>query len=304
MKKVLAGVLPPVVTPFSPDAGETLDLDGFRANLRAWNRTGLSGYLVLGSNGETVYLTEREKEEVLAAAREAAAPEKILMAGTGCESTRATVELTRLAAKHGADCALVLTPAYYKSQMTPAALETHYRRVADAAPIPILLYNVPQFTGINLSATLVARLAEHPNIVGIKDSSGNLGQLGEIVRQTPEDFAVFVGSAPVFYPALCVGAVGGILAVANVLPERWVELFERFRSGDHPGALALQRDLTPLAAAVTATHGVGGLKIAMTLRGYVGGAVRGPLVSPEGARAELEAELVRLGETTTERRQP
>ena len=291
MEKTLHGVLPPVVTPFRD---EELDLDALRANLRAWNRTGLSGFLILGSNGETVYLNDREKEHVLAAAREAASPEKILMAGTGCESTRATIELTRAAAKHGYDCALVLTPAYYKPQMTPSALEAHFLRVAEASPIPILLYNVTQFTGINLAPSTVARLASHGNIAGIKDSTGNIAQLTDIIRLTPDSFAVFVGSAPVLYPALCVGAVGGVLAVANVIPEACVEIYSRFGSGDHPGALDLQRRINHLAGLVTTVHGVGGLKLAMTIRGYQGGDVRAPLNLPDGAREALEAEIKAL----------
>jgi len=285
----LEGVLPPVVTPFRE--GE-VDLEAFRANLRRWNRSGLSGYLVLGSNGESVYLDEREKEALLETAREHIPPGRILMAGTGRESTRETVRFTRRAAELGADCALVITPAYFRGQMTPERLAAHFLRVAEEAPIPVLLYNVPQFTGVNMEPDLVARLAEHPNIVGIKDSSGNVGQMAEIVRLTPPRFAVFVGNAGVFYPALCVGAAGGILAVANAIPDRCVALFRAHRSGDHAAALALQRRLARLARLVTVVHGVGGLKVAMERAGYRGGEVREPLGMPdEGARAEIVREL-------------
>ncbi len=291
MNKALRGVLPPVATPFKD---EEVDLQALAANLRAWNPGGLSGYLILGSNGETCYLNEREKDEVLAAAREAMASDKLFMAGTGCESTRETIRLTRRAAELGADCALVLTPAYYKGQMTSEALESHYQKVAEASPMPILLYNVPQFTGINLAPGLVARLAQHQNIAGIKDSSGNIAQLTEIIRLCGPEFAVFVGSAPVFYPALCVGAAGGILAVANVVPELCVDIQRRQQRGDHAGALALQQDLNPLANLVTSGLGVGGLKMAMTQRGFRGGQVRSPLVMPQQAAGQVAEELAKL----------
>ena len=291
MKKTLRGVLPPVATPFKDDE---LDLDSLRANLRAWNGTGLCGYLILGSNGETCYLSEREKDQVLEAAREVIAPDKLFMVGTGLESTRETIKMTRRAAELGADCALVLTPAYYKGQMTPEVLSAHFRKVAEAATIPILLYNVPQFTGVNMPAGLVAGLSSHPNIVGVKDSSGNIGQFTEIIRLSRPDFAVFVGSAPVFYPALCVGASGGILAVANVIPELCVQIQRLQEAGDHQGALALQRSLNPLAALVTTGLGVGGLKMAMTMRGYRGAQVRSPLDMPLASARTIEAELAKV----------
>lgn len=289
--KPLRGVIPPVATPFQDDE---LDLQALQANLRAWNHTALSGYLILGSNGESCYLSEAEKEAVLAAAAEAMPDDKLFMAGTGCESTRETIRLTRRAAELGAGCALVLTPAYYKGQMTNQALEAHYQRVAEASPIPILLYNVPQFTGVNLAPALVAGLSAHPNIAGIKDSSGNIGQLTEIIRLCPPDFAVFVGSAPVFYPALCVGAVGGILAVANVVPELCVEIQRLHQAGDGQAALDLQRAINPLAALVTTGLGVGGLKLAMDLRGFQGGQARSPLSLPLEARPQLTQELDKL----------
>jgi 4-hydroxy-2-oxoglutarate aldolase len=281
-----------VVTPF---AGEELDFAAFRANIERWNTTGLSGYLVLGSNGESVFLDEGEKLELVAAAREAATPAHIIMAGTGCESTRATLKLTRATADAGADCALVITPAYYQGQMSPARLEAHYAAVADGSPIPVLLYNVPKFTGLNLTPATVARLAEHPNIVGIKDSSGNVGQLLDIRRRVPDDFALFVGAAGAFFPGLCVGANGAILAVANVLPEVCVRLFENYRAGDRERALQLQEALLGITPLVTTVHGIGGLKVAMARRGYRPGEVRSPLAMPEpDACGEIDAELMRL----------
>ncbi len=297
MKKQLGGILPPIATPFTADGGP--DMDALKANLKAWNRTGLSGYLVLGSNGENVYLNESEKEAVLAAAGEVIGDQKIFMAGTGCEATSATIELTNRAAELGADCALVVTPCYYKAHMTPAALKAHFFAVADAAKIPILLYNVPQFTGVNMDPGLVAEMAVHENIVGIKDSSGNIMQLSAICARCPEDFTVFVGSAPVLYPALCVGASGGILAVAGCAPQPSLDIQASFKAGDHAAALALQRKMTPLAGMVTTGYGISGLKLAMDLAGYRGGPVRPPLLMPGAeAKGRIEAELKKLGALT------
>ncbi len=294
MKKKLQGVLPPVATPFTAD--EELDIKAFKANLQRWNQTGLSGYLVVGSNGESVYLSEYERDQVLAASKEAVAPDKIIMAGTGAESTRATIQQTRRAGELGSDCALVITPHYFKGQMTPARLMDHYRKVADAAPIPVLVYNFPQSTGLNLPAEAVAQIAEHPNVVGIKDSSGNIAQLSELLRLCPKDFAVFVGNAAVFFPALCLGAVGGILAAANAVPERFVELMQAHQAGEMAKAKDLQWRLVSLAVLVTVTHGVGGLKAAMEMTGYQPGVVRSPLTMPDDkARAVIQKELTALG---------
>ncbi len=285
----LSGVLPPVATPFTDDevAPEIL-----KRNLKKYNQTGLSGYLILGSNGEVGYLNEEEKRAVLEAAREAIPEDKIFMAGTGQESTRETIRLTNTAADAGADCALIVTPHYYKGQMTPERLKTHYKAVADATRIPILIYNVPQFTGINLPPSLVSELSLHPNIIGIKDSSGNIGQLAEIIRTVPEEFAVFVGSAPVFYPALCMGASGGILAVANVIPDDCVTIMTLFESGKHQEARALQFKITPLSRWVTSENGISGLKMAMEEMGYEGGLPRSPLTPlEEDARTTLKTLL-------------
>lgn len=294
MKKKLQGLLPPVATPFTPD--EELDLKAYKANLERWNQTGLSGYLVVGSNGESVYLTEKERDALLEASKEAASPDKIIMAGTGAESTRATIQQTRRAAELGADCALVITPHYFKGQMTPARLIGHFRKVADAATLPVLVYNFPQATGLNLPPEAVAEIAQHPNVVGIKDSSGNIAQLSELIRLCPKDFAVFVGNAAVFYPALCLGAVGGILAVANAAPEKCVELMQAYQAGELDKAKELQWRLVTLAVLVTVTHGVGGLKAAMAMTGYQPGVVRSPLTMPDDkALAVIKAELAALG---------
>ncbi len=273
-------------------------LDKLKRNLQKWNQTGLSGYLVLGSNGEAVYLNEREKIKVIEVSREFIPKSKIMMVGTGMESTQETIRVTNQAAKLGADCALVVTPYYFKGSMKPQILYDHFVSVADASKIGILVYNVPQFTGVNLEPEWVAKLSEHPNIVGIKDSSGNIGQLSEIIRLSRKGFAVFVGSAPVFFPALCVGAVGGILAVANVLPQESVLIQSLFDRGKMVDAKAAQNQLTPLANAVTVKHGIGGLKLAMDLAGYFGGEPRPPLKKPgKDVERELEGLLLQLKKT-------
>jgi len=284
----LSGVMPPITTPFQDGR---LALDQLKKNFQKWNKTGLSGYLVLGSNGEAVYLNEKEKMKVIEVSRDSIPKSKIMMVGTGMESTQETIRFTHQAAKMGADCALVVTPSYFKGSMKPRILHDHFVSVAESSKIRILIYNVPQFTGINLEPEWVAKLSNHPNILGIKDSSGNIQQLSEIISLSRKGFAVFVGSAPVFFPALCVGAAGGILAVANVVPQECVRIKNLFDGKKFDDARALQNRLTPLAKAVTTKYGIGGLKIAMDLTGYFGGDPRSPLKRPG---KEVEEELKRM----------
>jgi 4-hydroxy-2-oxoglutarate aldolase len=284
----LSGVMPPITTPFQDGK---LASDKLKNNFQKWNQTGLSGYLVLGSNGEAVYLNEKEKIKVIEISREFIPTSKIMLVGTGMESTQETILFTNQVAKMGADCALVVTPSYFKGSMKPQILYDHFIAVAESSKIGILIYNVPQFTGINLEPELVAKLSQHPNIIGIKDSSGNIGQLSEMIHLSKKGFAVFVGSAPVFFPALCVGAAGGILAVANVVPQECVQIQNLFNKEKMNEARALQSRLTPLAKAVTTKFGIGGLKVAMDLAGYFGGNPRSPLKRPG---KEVEEELKRL----------
>jgi 4-hydroxy-2-oxoglutarate aldolase len=272
----LRGVIPPLVTPFHADGG--LDVEGFSASLEALAVHDFAGFLVLGSNGEAASLDEEEKLALVAAARRIV-PGRFLLVGTGLESTRGTIALTRKAADLGADAALVLTPCYYKSRMTAEALRRHFEAVADASPVPVYLYSVPAFTGLAWPAGLAATLAAHPRIRGLKESSGDVGLLGRIAASVPPGFEVVCGNAPVFYPALCVGAVGGVLAVANCAPRATLQLFRAFGAGDHEAARRIQEALGPLATAVTVTHGVAGLKLAMGLAGLRGGTVRAPLLS-------------------------
>jgi len=284
----LSGVMPPITTPFQK--GE-LALDKLKDNLQKWIRTGLSGFLVLGSNGENVYLNDKEKINVIDVCRNSIPTDRIMIVGTGLESTQETILFTNLAAKMEADYALVITPSYFKGSMKPEIIYEHFIAVAESSKIGILLYNVPQFTGINMEPELVAKLSKHPNILGIKDSSGNIGQLSQIVDLSQNGFAVFVGSAPVFFPALCIGATGGILAAANVIPQGWVQIQKLFNEGKLDEARDLQGQLTFLAKAVTTKYGIGGLKITMDLAGYFGGNPRAPLQRPG---KEVEEELSQL----------
>jgi len=280
----LKGIMLPITTPFENDE---VALGRLKDNFTKWNRTDLSGYLVLGSNGESVYLSEKEKLSVLEVSREAIPASMTMLVGTGLESTQETIRFTNQAARLGGDYALVVTPCYYKGSMRPQILYDHFIAVAEAAKMGILIYNVPKFTGINMEPELVARLSEHPNIVGVKDSSGNIGQLSEIVHLSELGFAVFVGSAPVLFPALCVGAVGGILAAANVAPQEFSQIQDLFEKGQIDRARELQSFLTPLSKAVTVTYGIGGLKVAMDCAGYFGGDPRPPLQRP-GTQGEDE----------------
>ena len=295
----LHGVIIPVTTPFSADG--SLALDQFASNLRKYEQLPLTGFVITGSTGEAVMLTREETERVWATAGEAG-NHKLLIAGTGVDSTAETISRTRCAAELGYSLALVKTPYYYKAMMTPAALEEHFVRVADASPISILVYSVPMFTGITVEADLAARLARHPNILGIKDSAGDPKRSGEIVRQSPPDFQVVVGSAQNFAASLAVGARGGILGVACVLPELCVELFEAHAQKNAAQVEDLQKALAEPARTIVAKYGPAGVKYAMDKRGYYGGPPRSPLQGISGAAAaEIDAVLAKLSPTPASR---
>ena len=268
----LKGIMPPIPTPF--DAAGEVHVGALVENLERWNQYDLRGYVVLGSNGEGVYLDEAEKVRVWETARRAIPADKLLVAGTGAESTRQTIAITLQAADAGADAALVVTPHYYGPKMTPDSLVQHYVKVADASPIPILIYNVPKFTNVNMDAGAVARAAEHPNIAGIKDTSGNITQLADTVRVVGPDFQVLAGAASFLLAGLTVGAVGGILALANIAPQKGLEITRLFEAGARDEAAELQRRMIPVNSAVTARFGIAGLKAALDMLGYYGGPVR------------------------------
>ena len=243
--------------------------------------TRLRGIVALGSNGEAPYLDDLESDVVVDAARSAVPRDRLLLVGTGRESTPSTIAASRRAAALGADAVLVRTPSYFRPQMTTAAFVAHFTAIADAIDVPVLLYNYPAVTGVTLSPDAVGILARHPNIVGIKETSTDAAQIAAYVDASAgEDFAVLAGSAPGFYAALCLGAKGAILAAACVVPDACVELLTAFTRGDHDAAREWQRRILPIAHAVTSGFGVPGLKLALDLKGYVGGAPRQPLAPP------------------------
>lgn len=320
------GILPPLPTPFKENGA--LDLDALRANVEKLNATGLTGYLALGSNSEAVHVTPEEASQVFAAVRKAAAVDKLVIGGTGQFSTQATLEMTQRAADAGCAAALIVTPFYYKNSMTSEALKKHYFVIADHSPIPVLIYNVPANTGFNVTASIVAEIAQHPSIVGIKDSAGDINQIAETVRltrskrsersetmseiahsstaaslrsasaQNASGFAVFSGNYGAMLPSFSFGVVGGILAVANIAPNECVQIYELFKQGRMTEAGTLHLRILPVARAVTAQFGVPGLKVAMDMLGHNGGFPRMPLLPlSENQRAELvkilqEAELL------------
>ena len=280
----LDGVLPPIPTPFADDR---VDVAAMASNVERWMATRIRGVVVLGSNGEAPLLDEAESDAAIAAARERIPSNRLCLAGTGRESTTAAVRAARRAADLGADAVLVRTPSFFKPLLTAEAFVAHYTAVADASPVPVALYNFSAMTGVTLGLDAVAVLAEHPNIIGMKESGSDLKFLTALIDRTPGDFAVLAGSAPVFYASLLVGAAGGILALASVAPDLCVELYDRVRAGRLAEARDLQRRLTPLAGLVTSKHGVPGLKAAVSLLGFVGGDPRPPL-RPAGAAAVAE----------------
>ena len=269
------GVFAPVATVFGSD-GE-LALDQFRSNLEWYATSALDGVAIMGSNGEYPSLTTDEKLALIEVGVDAIAGRKKVVAGTGTESTRATIQLTRAAAALGADFALVVTPYYYKPRYDRAAYVRHYHAVADASPIPVIVYVMAAYTGVDLPVDTVVEIASHPNIVGIKDSGGNAPKVGEMVARTPDDFAVLAGSANFLYAALCLGGTGGILALANVVPDLCQQIVRAFHAGDHEAARAMQFRLLEPNAAVTTRYGIAGLKAAMDMVGLHGGDPRPPL---------------------------
>lgn len=295
--ETLRGILLPFTTPF--DSAQSLDLRALGANIEKWNSTRVRGYVALGSTGERVHLDERECLAVIEAARESVPGHLSLIVGAGQASTRTTIDEVRRFAEAGADAVLVITPYFYRKAMTNEALASHYLAVADAASVPVILYSMPDLTGIALAPEVIARVSEHENIIGIKDSSGDLVNLAETLRVVPTDFAVMTGSGPLLYAALSAGACGAILAVGCVAAELSVAIYEAVKAGEYERALSLQRRLTPLARAVTTRYGIGGLKAALDIIGYEGGSVRAPLGRPS-AEAVREIELLLRDATSAE----
>src|SRR5262245_12727926 len=283
----LDGILLPFTTPFSED-GQILS-DALVANLARWNVSGVTGYAALGSTGERVHLDEREYLQIIETARAAVPSSLALIAGAGQQSVIGTISEVKKAAKAGADAVLVITPSFYRTTITQQALLDFYRAVADASPVPVLLYSMPALTGIKIESQTIAELSSHPNIIGVKDSSNDIAGFKSTVELCPRSFAVMTGNGTVLLEALRAGATGGILAVGCTVPEICVEILRAHRVGEAETASELQTKLTPLAAAVTTRFGIGGLKTALELSGYRGGTVRAPLRMPDQAAcAEIE----------------
>ena len=281
----------PTTTPFNL-AGQISPAD-ITSNIKAWRARGVIGFVVLGSTGERVHLDEREYLEVIEVSR--AASDSVLIVGAGQQSTVGTIKEIKNAARAGAEAVLVITPYFYRPAITQETLINYYTAVADEAPVPVLLYSMPPLTGIKIEPETVARLSEHPNIIGVKDSSNDVAGFRHTVELCPNDFAVMTGNGTVLVDALHAGATGGILAVGCVVPDVCVEIFRAFGAQGLERAERLQEQLTPLAAAVTTKYGIGGLKAALDLAGYRGGAVRAPLRAPdEAARAEIHGLLDRI----------
>ena len=271
---MLKGIYPPLTTPFQNDEVAYKKLAN---NVKKYDIKNLAGYVIFGSNGESVLLTKEEKLKMISTIREHVNAEKIIIAGTGLESIKDTISLSNDAAKNGADFVLIITPSFFKSAMNHKAFVEYYTIVADSLSIPVIIYNVTKFTNVNIAVESLAKLAEHQNIVGVKNSTENIAQISETIYNTPNDFFILAGTGSVLLSALNSGAVGGVLALANVAPDECIAIYELFNQGKVEEAQNVQNRMLAVNKAITATYGVAGLKSAMGLLGYFGGLPRKPL---------------------------
>ena len=294
IEQPLKGVIPPMITPFKENGD--VDYDKHVQNLEKWNADQLSGYLVLGSNSETAYLNEAEKIKLIELTVKHARKGRTVLAGTGMESARETIALTNRAADLGVHAALILTPSYYYAMMNDEAQINFFTQVADHARIPVLIYNVTAFTHINISVHAVAALSKHPNIIGMKDSTGNVPQLVNFQRVVGDDFNLILGTVSAWYPALALGIRAGVFAMANCAPNECAFVQEAYEAGDHEKAGDTYRRIFPANAAVTATYGIAGLKYAADLLGYQGGHVRSPLLPLKEAQKAKIKEILQTAE--------
>ena len=294
--KRFTGIFTPIATPFRTD--DTIDEGALQRNVLRWMQTPLTGLVVLGSNGEAPQLDDVEADRVIDIVRQNVPRDRPLIAGTGRESTKATIAATVRAAAAGVDAVLVRTPSFFKSQMTSEVFVRHFHDVADASPVPVLLYNVTMYTGVTLPPDAAERLAAHPNIVGLKESGSDIGLITEYVTRTPDDFTVLGGSATTFFHALCAGCDGGILALAALVPEICVAMRDLVRENRIDEARALQQQVMPLARLIGGSYAVPGLKAALDLIGYSGGVPRPPLGPvPHNVIDMIGAQLAALGKT-------
>ena len=285
----LNGLYPPLPTSFKED--EELYLTKIQENIKELCTHDLAGILVLGSNGELVMLSREEKKKVFEAAGKAIPGGKLLIAGSGAQSTRETIEVSKMAAGSGADAVLVLNPSYYRGQMSGEALTRFYHDVADNSPAPVIIYNMPSNSGLDMDADTILAASSHDNIIGLKDSGGNLVKMAAIIKNAKKGFQVLAGSAGFLLPALSIGAVGGILALANIAPGLCLDIYKSFRSGDMDSATQQQLRVVELNTAVTRKWGVPALKAAMDYLGMYGGPVRKPMLPFDGS---LKDQLINL----------
>jgi 4-hydroxy-2-oxoglutarate aldolase len=284
----LQGIFPPIATPFDYDGN--IYPAKVQHNVEKWNRTALSGYVVMGSTGESVMLTPDEKFTMWELVAKHASPDKLLIAGTGMESVRETVCLTNRAAEMGYKAAMVRTPHYYKNLLNRAdAQMLYYRAVADQSKIPLIIYNWPQTTGVDIPVEAVVGISEHPNVIAIKESSGSMEKVMQMIREVKPGFQVLVGSAPTLWPSLLMGACGAILAYANAAPYSTIAIWEAYRQREDAAGLDWQNRIGRASTLVTVKYGIPGLKYAMDLNGYYGGPPRLPLTPPSpAAKKEIE----------------
>ena len=286
------GIFPPICTNFDSDG--TVDRGALVHNVERYNRSPLLGYVVTGTTGEAVMLSEDEKIRVWATVSEAASSDRMLIAGTAAQSTVETVSLAKAAAKIGYHSVLVLTPSFFRAQMQDQQLQlSFFNAVADASPVPVILYNFPQMTGVDLDAETLAKAAEHSNVAAIKESSAELLKIEELRKALPKSKPLLVGASGKFYECLLAGADGGILAIANALPNSACRIFKEFGASNFAASEAEQNRIRT-AAGTAPKYGLPGLKYAMELRGFKGGPCRHPfpLVTEDakaGIRATFEA---------------
>ena len=273
-KLSVEGIFPPLITPFEKDE---ISHDKLGENISKLNSFNLSGYVVLGSNGESCFLTKDEKLSLIKTVKEYAEDNKVIIAGTGLDSIKEAVSLTNDAAEVGADVALILTPSFFKGRMNHEAMMEYFNSVADRVSIPVIIYNVPKFTNVVIQPKTVQTLSKHQNIIGIKSSSTDIAYLAEVIKLVDSNFNVLAGTASILYAALFLGAKGGILAAANLLPKECINVYDLFKTKKYDEAKEIQNKLLAVNKAITATFGVAGLKKAMDWLGYYGGIPRSPL---------------------------
>jgi len=293
MHESFKGIFPPLATPFVDDEIST---EKFKENIQKYNSFDLTGYVILGTSGENALLSDEESGKLVQAGKEAAAEGKKIIVGTGLESTKMTLEFTNRMADLGIDAAMIRTPSYFKSRMNREALKKHFLLLADQSKVPVLIYNNPRVLGVSVDSKLLIELSRHPNIAGIKDSSGDLSFLAETIPLLDPHFSFLIGSGGVILPGLRLGATGGILAIAGVAPAQCAELYKLHLERKMDDALKLQLDLAPLNRAVVQTFGIPGLKYSLDMVGYYGGPCRLPLLPlDDEGKKEMKAVLSKLG---------